>query len=69
MLFSFQVGRDAVHSLRDVFQRVGVGKSQIAFAVVAEVDAWRDAHVGVFQDIEGEPVGIGIIENKQVGGN
>ena len=42
-----------VHPFRYIFQWVGIGKSEIAFAIGAKIDTGCYADPGIFQDIEG----------------
>jgi len=47
-----------VHAFLYVFQGVGVGKPDMAFSAVAEINSRGNAHSGLFQDIKGQLVGI-----------
>ncbi len=48
------IGPHSVQTPGDVLQGIGVGEAQEAFGVLAEVDARRDAHMGLFQDVKGQ---------------
>jgi hypothetical protein len=53
-----QISLQSAHAFVNIFQGVGVGEAQITLAVGSEVDAWSDGDPGVFEDVEGQGLGV-----------
>ena len=53
-LMSIQIVLQPIHTFGNIFHGGGIGKSEVAFSVPAEIDAGRYSHMSLFKDVERE---------------
>jgi hypothetical protein len=45
---------DSVKALFDVIEGIGIGKSQISFSLLSEINAGTDSYAGLLQHLKGQ---------------